>query len=358
MGCTGSKIDPREKEASQQNAKIERQLRADRRMESRTVKILLLGAGESGKSTIIKQMRIIHSSGFQDDERVQVKAVIFSNVVIAFRVLYEIMQDEGIDFADERNEAYAEYLENINADVDAHEAFRDKRVKEAMIALWKDAGVQKAVAKGHEFALHDNLTFYFENINRMFEPDWLPNDQDMLHARLRTTGITETVFELQQLTFRMMDVGGQRSERKKWIHCFEGVQCLLFMAALSGYDQCLVEDVNANQMHEALMLFESLVNGEWFKDKPIILFLNKIDLFREKLPISPLSAHFPDYTGKDGDEEAAKQFFANKFRSINRNSNREIYIHFTNATDTNLLKKTMEDVQDILIQKNLQRLVL
>lgn len=67
----------------------------------------------------------------------------------------------------------------------------------------------------------------------------------MLQARLRTTGITETLFELKQLNFRMMDVGGQRSERKKWIHCFEGVQCLLFMVALSGYDQCLVEDQNA-----------------------------------------------------------------------------------------------------------------
>lgn len=67
----------------------------------------------------------------------------------------------------------------------------------------------------------------------------------MLHCRLRTTGITETLFELGQINFRMMDVGGQRSERKKWIHCFEGVQCLLFMVALSGYDQCLVEDQNA-----------------------------------------------------------------------------------------------------------------
>lgn len=67
----------------------------------------------------------------------------------------------------------------------------------------------------------------------------------MLHARLRTTGITETLFELGQLNFRMMDVGGQRSERKKWIHCFEGVQCLLFMVALSGYDQSLLEDQNA-----------------------------------------------------------------------------------------------------------------
>jgi guanine nucleotide-binding protein subunit alpha len=279
-------------------------------------------------------------------------------MVIAFRVLYEIMQDERLEFADPENEAYADLLENTDADVDAHEAFRDKGIKQAMVSLWQDMGVQKAVARGHEFALHDNLNFYFANIDRMFQPDWVPNDQDMLHARLRTTGITETVFELKDLTFRMMDVGGQRSERKKWIHCFEGVQCLLFMAALSGYDQCLVEDVNANQMHEALMLFESLVNGEWFKDKPIILFLNKIDLFREKLPISPLSDHFPDYQGKGNDEEAAKQFFAKKFRAINRNADREIYIHFTNATDTTLLKATMDDVQDILIQKNLQRLVL
>ena len=86
---------------------------------------------------------------------------------------------------------------------------------------------------------------YYNSIDRLFTPDWLPNNQDMLHSRLRTTGITETLFELGQINFRMMDVGGQRSERKKWIHCFEGVQCLLFMVALSGYDQCLVEDQNA-----------------------------------------------------------------------------------------------------------------
>lgn len=300
----------------------------------------------------------MHSGGFLEDERVQVKAVIYSNVVIAFRVLLEIMHEERLDFADEKTKVHAEVLEGADADVDALQAFRNHRIKEAMSGLWRDSGVQQAVAKSHEFALNDNLPFYFQNIERMFDAEWIPTDQDMLHARLRTTGITETVFELKELTFRMMDVGGQRSERKKWIHCFEGVQCLLFMAALSGYDQCLVEDVNANQMHEAFMLFESLVNGEWFKDKPIILFLNKIDLFREKLQKSPISTHFPDYTGDDRDEEAAKQYFANRFKAINRNNSREIYINFTNATDTNLLKVTMNDVQDMLIQKNLQRLVL
>lgn len=317
-----------------------------------------LGAGESGKSTIIKQMRIMHSNGFQEDEKVQTRAVIYSNVIVACKVLMEIMENQKLDFDHESTRVHADLLEELNSDIDAEGAFRDDEVKEALEVFWNDGGVQKAVAKGHEFALNDNMHYYFQNLDRMFDPDWVPTDQDMLHARLRTTGITETFFDLKDMTFRMMDVGGQRSERKKWIHCFEGVQCLLFLAALSGYDQSLIEDVNANQMHEALMLFESLINGEWFKDKPIILFLNKVDLFREKLKKSPIKAHFPDYHGREGDESAATQFFGNKFRAINRNANREIYIHFTTATDTNLLKATMQSVQDILVQKQLNRLIL
>ncbi len=113
-----------------------------------------------------------------------------------------------------------------------------------------------------------------------------------------------------------------------------------------------------NQMHEAMMLFESLVNGEWFKNKPIILFLNKIDLFREKIAVSPVSTHFPEYKGKDTDADAAGEYFANRFRAINRTAGREIYVHFTNATDTTLLKATMASVQDMIVQKNLQNLIL
>jgi len=214
-------------------------------------------------------------------------------------------------------------------------------------------------ALGQSTWIHNLIPFsYFKSIDRVFAPDWLPDDQDMLHSRLRTTGITESLFEMKNLTFRMMDVGGQRSERKKWIHCFEGVQCLLFMVALSGYDQCLVEDQNANQMHESMMLFESLVNGEWFKNKPIILFLNKDDLFREKLRISPVKKHFPDFAGAEGNYEDAAKYFADRFKGINRTADREIYIHYTNATDTTLLKQTMNSVQDMIIQKNLNNLIL
>lgn len=59
---------------------------------------------------------------------------------------------------------------------------------------------------------------------------------------MKTTGITETTFQVQGLEYRVLDVGGQRSERRKWIHCFENVTALIFIVSLSEYDQVLYED--------------------------------------------------------------------------------------------------------------------
>ena len=55
------------------------------------------------------------------------------------------------------------------------------------------------------------------------------------------------IFLLLIITSRMFDVGGQRSERKKWIHCFEGVTAIIFCVALSGYDLVLAEDEEMNR---------------------------------------------------------------------------------------------------------------
>nr|KAF6420383.1 G protein subunit alpha transducin 1 [Molossus molossus] len=96
---------------------------------------------------------------------------------------------------------------------------------------------------------------------------------------------------------RMFDVGGQRSERKKWIHCFEGVTCIIFIAALSAYDMVLVEDDEVNRMHESLHLFNSICNHRYFATTSIVLFLNKKDVFSEKIKKAHLSICFPDYDG-------------------------------------------------------------
>ena len=102
------------------------------------------------------------------------------------------------------------------------------------------------------------------------------------------------------------------------------------------------------------MLFQSLANNKWFKNKPIILFLNKMDLFKQKLATSPVSKYFPDYTGSDTDSGAAAEYFADRFRQLNRIPHREVYIHYTTVTDTNLLKTTMNSVQDIIFERMLK----
>jgi guanine nucleotide-binding protein subunit alpha len=95
----------------------------------------------------------------------------------------------------------------------------------------------------------------------------------------------------------MFDMGGLRSERRKWIHCFQDVTAVVFLVAISEYDQLLPEDETVNRIHEALALFDSICNSRWFVKTSIILFLNKIDRFREKLTISPLKKYFPDFNG-------------------------------------------------------------
>lgn len=134
----------------------------------------------------------------------------------------------------------------------------------------------------------------------------------------------------------MFDVGGQRSERKKWIHCFENVTSIIFCVALSEYDQVLLEeskqvsfivwplivrcdiaDSTKNRMMESLVLFDSVVNSRWFKRTSIVLFLNKVDLFRQKLPRSPLNNYFPDYSGGNDVNRAAK-YLLWRFNQVNR----------------------------------------
>ena len=61
---------------------------------------------------------------------------------------------------------------------------------------------------------------FYRDLDSMFAPNWKPNDQDTLRLRAKTTGITETKFQINGLTFKLSDVGGQRSERRKWIGAF------------------------------------------------------------------------------------------------------------------------------------------
>ena len=107
----------------------------------------------------------------------------------------------------------------------------------ALKRLWADSGVQACFERGNEYQLNDSAKYFLDKIDIVSQPGFNPDDQDILRTRVRTTGIIEINFTLKGMNFRVFDVGGQRSERKKWIHCFEDVTAIIFIVALSEYDQ-------------------------------------------------------------------------------------------------------------------------
>ncbi|KAH8835030.1 heterotrimeric G protein alpha subunit B [Flagelloscypha sp. PMI_526] len=355
MGCTQSSPYGDDPEARARNAAIDAQLKRDRALAKNEIKMLLLGAGESGKSTVLKQMKLIHHGGYNPQERDSYREIIYSNTIQSMCAILEAMPElqPPLQLQDPRNDANRNLVLGLPRQLDLELTSLPPQAFRALDGLWRDPGVQLAVQRSNEFQLNDSAPYYFDSLQRMADPNYLPTDQDILRSRVKTTGITETTFQVGELLYRLFDVGGQRSERKKWIHCFENVTALVFLVSLSEYDQMLYEDEGVNRMTEALTLFDSICNSRWFVNTSIILFLNKIDLLAEKLPHSPLHHYFPDFAG-GSDFQMACNYLLNRFVSLNQNPQKEIYAHFTCATDTKQIKFVLTAVQDILLQKHLR----
>ncbi|KAK6002261.1 hypothetical protein QM012_001899 [Aureobasidium pullulans] len=298
---------------------IDRGLEEDSKKLRRECKILLLGSGESGKSTIVKQMKIIHQNGYSVDELRLYRHTIYKNVIDCAKALIGAMQQFDISPEVPENIQHCDFIMQFTVDPDPN--------------------------------AHLDASF-FDEVHRITQDDYCPTEADVLRARTKTTGIYETRFQMGQLSIHMFDVGGQRSERKKWIHCFENVTSIIFCVALSEYDQVLLEASDQNRMMESLVLFDSVVNSRWFMRTSIILFLNKVDLFRQKLGKSPLSNYFPDYSGGNDVNRAAK-YLLWRFNQVNR-AHLNLYPHLTQATDTSNIRLVFAAVKETILQNALK----
>uniref|UniRef100_A0A914C919 Uncharacterized protein n=1 Tax=Acrobeloides nanus TaxID=290746 RepID=A0A914C919_9BILA len=225
-----------------------------------------------------------------------------------------------------------------------------------LIKLWKDPSLRiKTYDRGNEFQLPECASHFLNSLERIAKPEYEPTEQDILLVRKQTTGIVQMNFKIKNYDFRVFDVGGQRSERKKWIHCFEDVHAIIFIIAISEFDQVLLEDDTTNRMLESMRLFATTCNSCWFINTSIILFLNKKDLFEEKIKKKTIKICFPDYFGTNSYDEQI-QFFERKFEKLNANPDKTIYIHQTCATDTNQVQLILDNVLEMIIEANLQGL--
>lgn len=339
------------KEARRINDEIERQLRRDKKESRKEFKLLLLGTGESGKSTFIKQMRIIHGSGYSEEDKRGFTRLVYQNIFTAMQSMIHAMDTLQISYIHEHNKIHANTVREV--DVEKLSMFTSPYV-EAIQCLWKDPGIQECYDRKREYQLSDSTKYYLNALSRIAEPSYVPTQQDVLRVRVPTTGIIEYPFDLQSVVFRMVDVGGQRSERRKWIHCFEKVTSIMFLVALSEYDQVLVESDNENRMEESKALFRTIITYQWFKDSSIILFLNKIDLLEEKIMFSHLVDYFPQYDGPQRDAQAGKDFILRMFVDLNPDVDKITYSHFTCATDTENIRFVFAAVKDYILQRNLK----
>ncbi|XP_041666911.1 guanine nucleotide-binding protein subunit alpha-14-like [Cheilinus undulatus] len=331
---------------------IEKQLRRDKRDSHRELKLLLLGTGESGKSTFIKQMRIIHGSGYSEADRKGFTRLVFQNIVTAIQALIHAMKTLQIDYFDDKNISHAETLSQLEADqVSTLESWQANAIKR----VWNDHGVQTCYDRRREFQLSDSAKYYLSDLDRITAVPYIPTQQDILRVRVPTTGIIEYPFDLSKVIFRMVDVGGQRSERRKWIHCFENVTSIIFLAALSEYDQVLYESENDNRLRESIALFTTILSYRWFQDSSTILFLNKTDLLEEKITQSHLAAYFPAFKGPQGDLKAAKNFILQMYVEQHSGHHKPLYTHFTCATDTENIRVVFKAVKDTLFRDNLEK---
>eukprot|EP01083_Nonionella_stella_P173245 597103_1 len=317
-----------------------------------TKRLLLLGAGESGKSTLYKQILHLYSDGFTQEERNEYKRPIIGLILANMRTLVEwsdrLPEDEC------RIAAGAASAKQFL--LESRENALTPEVVKNLHTLWDDAGIRQTYERRAQFQVPDNADYFFDKIDDLADPGKVPTYEDLLRSRVRTSGMVEVCFSIENCRFSVIDVGGQRNERSKWIHCFEDITGVIFVVALSGYNQTLFEDSVTNRMIEALNLFEEIVNSRWFKDSSVVLFLNKRDLFEEKIKTIPLTEWEPTYSGPEGDAKAAIAYIRAEFEARNQNPKKEIYTHVCCALDTDLVDLVFRSVKDFLIRNALQNL--
>ena len=370
--------------------KLEKQLKDDFKNESKYIKLLVLGAGESGKSTIIKQMKLIHPNvdgrsdeGFTQEERLSARKAIYLNIIDNMNNLLQAIENLEIEgwqsvifVGGDMNTSTKEvailddYFNTLSTHVpkksgDGVEVFDSKlcptaEILDAVKRLWSNEVVAKAYKRRNEFQLADSMAYFMQHVERICASDYEPTEQDVLRARTKTTGVSSIEFTFKKVQFRMFDVGGQRSERKKWIHCFDNVTAILFVVSIAEYDQVLEEDQNVNRMHESMELFENIVNNQYFEKKSFIVFFNKKDLFEVKLRDKGIKEYFPDFSGDEHSFTESSEFLVKSYLSKNHGkcSDRSMYPHLTTATDTEHVKFVFVTVADIILTQCLGDLLL
>ncbi|XP_025093514.1 guanine nucleotide-binding protein G(o) subunit alpha-like isoform X3 [Pomacea canaliculata] len=368
---------------------IDQQLDEERERRQKEVQLLMLGGAGAGKSTFIKQLRLHYGNHFPEAICHQWVPQVLHNLTGALHVVLEQMEVLNIQFDNHLNKQLAVEFQDkfprmsmealvlrfteedesaertspttCRADVTRRMTFLDKLQLQApdvavLQQLWTDLGVQCCYARRQKFqrhALSRTHEYFLDQADRLLTADYVPTVQDILYVHWPTLGVQEHAIAMDSMQFKMIDVAGQKSLRKKWIHFFEGVTAVIFFASLCGFDEALEEDPATNMLQDSLQTFHEVSHSHFLEKTDIILFLNKKDIFLDRIKTVSLATCFPSYKGSSS-PEVSLRFIKEQFLQ-NKPGHKQLYIHISCAVDINLMRHILANVLDIIMEINLRR---
>jgi len=270
--------DPEMEEGKDKSTKLDVWLRHNNQDYKNEAKLLLLGSGDSGKSTFLRQIKHLHGvDAGLESERAKFTSVIKHNCLKSFKDFCNLLIQKEIVIPPKLEDKVKFILESEELDTE---------VATAIMKVWgKEKSKMRKLYDKIEVLLQipTNSYYFWEMAKTVADEDYSPSKDDIIQAKIRTIGIQDTHFVFEKTKFLIVDVGGQRSERRKWLHCFNNINAVIFLTAVDEYDgKVLEEDNHTNRMLDSLSLFEKLSESSWFDNIPFVLFLNKIDLFEKK----------------------------------------------------------------------------
>jgi GTPase SAR1 family protein len=278
-----------------------------------TTKILTLGAGECGKTTLWRQLKIIYCNGFSDAERTSLSNALKTNILGDIIALIQYAQGNNQNIP---NDIESDVEAILACDAVNPDDFTEE-IAQSIERVWDDPIIKQVYQQANSIGIGENADYFLDNVKRIAAPDYVPTNDDILKARIRTVGVFNLCVEVGENKEKtvLVDVGGQRNERKNWSSCFHNVSYVMFVVSLSDFDQMMFEDVNKTRTQDSIELFKNIASTAAFTTVPFFLILNKFDIFKKKIQKNSQAflEAYPGFTGdvKNEDEciEHIKQTF-------------------------------------------------
>ncbi|KXN83195.1 Guanine nucleotide-binding protein alpha-4 subunit [Leucoagaricus sp. SymC.cos] len=235
--------------------------------------------------------------------------------------------------------------------------------REDIKSLWDDSIVKEVLAR-RKARIEDAPGFFLNDTDRIAVKTYMPTDDDVIRARLRTLGVQEYRFIFDHgrtvgQEWRLYDVGGARSSRAAWYPYFDDVDAIIFLAPISPFDEKLTEDRRVNRLEDSYLLWKSVCSCKLLARTQIILFLNKCDLLQAKLQRGiRIRDSVPSFGDRKNDLSTATRYFQQHFKEIARQYSpvqRPFYVHLTSVIDTKSTAVTLGAVEESILREHLRR---